>query len=197
MRQKKEEQKNFSVKVKEGYLGCHAYVGSNYKGYKPYAEINKEIKKAFKEKYQNVKISCTGKSFSGGQDCRAVITLNEQEAVETLDKVKEKINKFYDINGYCFQINRYLYNKYEQEAIEYDEAIEKVYNSYIERLKCEWSGRCMNHMDELDQIILKSKTFEMLRDINNMYDSFNYEENNSMVDYFNNMFYKHIELKIC
>ena len=48
--------------------------------------------------------------------------------------------------------------------------------------------------DEVNDLLLKPRAKECVAYLNDLYDSFNYDECNGMVDYFNVMFYKSVEL---
>ena len=71
--------------AKVGYMGGSAWNGCNSDGWKSYAEINKIVKKEFKDKYKGIKVSCRGSSFSGGQECNGMITLNINDAICTYE----------------------------------------------------------------------------------------------------------------
>lgn len=190
------ENLKFNVEVKDGYMGCNAFVGSNYKGYMRFTEINKIVKSEFKKAYKNVKISCRGSSFAGGQDCTATLILNKEQAIKSFEEVKKAIEEYYNKNKFCFQVCRYIYyydNDNDLLNQSYDTQLKYVYDNYIK--SCE-GGRHSNNIDEIDEIILTTEAYNMIKLLNNMYDSFNYTENNGMVDYFDNMFYKNIFIKI-
>ena len=193
-----------SVEIKEGYMGGFAFTGCNYKGYMRYSEINKIVKKEFKAKFPNVKVSCTGSSFSGGQSCDGKIIVNLNDAIYSLDEVREKIEDYYKEHKYCFQVAHFLndwdiknyYNNVECDRYNtsYENQIEVLYNKYINYYK---GGSHMNNgLNEFETLLLKPEVIEMVNYLNALYDSFNDCDNNGMVDYFSNMFYKDVELKL-
>lgn len=190
---------NFNVEMKEGYLGGIAWTGCNYNGYMNYGEINKIVKKAFNTKYKDAgvfyKISCTGKSFSGGQECNGTLTMNLNDAIYSFDEVIENKNKYFNKNHCCFSPTRYL-NMWDCDVYNtpYEEQLKVLYNKYVKRLTS--YGELINKCDELDELILKPLAVNMVNDLNAMYDSFNDYDVNSMVDYFDVMFYKDVKLRV-
>lgn len=179
------------VIIKEGYLGGFAFDGVNYKGYMRYSDINKLVKSAFKKSFPEMRISCTGSSFSGGQECKGKIRATKAEAVRSFEEFKKEVDAFYKEKGYCFQVFHYL-NSWTSEGLSYDEALKTAYDNYISRLS--WGCNCEN-LDELDKMILKPRYYNALVYLNNLYDSFNSCDNNSMVDYFSNLFYKFVKIQ--
>lgn len=178
------------VIIKEGYLGGFAFDGVNYKGYMRYSDINKLVKAAFKKSYPDIRISCTGSSFSGGQECNGKITATKAEAIRSFEEFKKEVEAYYKEKGYCFQVFHYI-NSWDCQDLSYDEALKVAYDNYISRLA--WGLRC-DHLDELDKMILKPRYYKALSYLNDLYDSFNSCDNNSMVDYFDNLFYKGVSL---
>lgn len=179
------------VIVKEGYLGGFAFDGVNYRGYMRYSEINKIVKQAFKKSFPDIRISCTGSSFSGGQECKGRLLAQKSEAVRSFEEFMQKVEAYYKEKGYCFQVFQYI-NTWQAQDLNYNEALKMAYDSYISRLK--WGHSC-EHLDELDKLILKPRYYQALNYLNELYDSFNSCDNNSMVDYFSNLFYKFVYLQ--
>lgn len=181
--------------AKVGYMGGNAWTGCNYKGYMRYSEINKIVKKAFKDKYPNVKVSCTGKSFSGGQECNGTIILKLSDAVYSYDEFVENANK----NGYYPMINSWYYCEDGScvwgEKIDKDTRLKCTYNNYINGITCKYYGERLNHVSDLDKSILKPEVIEMVEYLNALYDSFNDYDINGMVDYFDTLFYKDVEIR--
>lgn len=64
---------------RDGYLGAIEFIGGRYTGYRPYADINKDIradiKRAIKAQHlpADITYSVTGESYSGGQSIRIEI----------------------------------------------------------------------------------------------------------------------------
>lgn len=180
------------VEVKKGYMGCNAYIGRNYKGYMRYSEINKIVKSEFKKRFKDVKVSCKGNSFSGGQECNGTIMMKLNEIVRPYD---EFIKRVEETNYYPKMSGWYIVGKEAVwgEKLSYEERIKATYEGYVSRLN---NRVRINGVDELDKAILTEKAVESVEYLNDLYDSFNYDECNGMVDYFDVMFYKSVEIKV-
>lgn len=177
----------------EGYMGGYGWSGINYNGYMSYAEINKIVKKEFKNKYPQAKVSCRGSSFSGGQECIGTLYIKESD-IKTLEQFRQEINKYYDEKHYCFQVAHYLgwwdcdiYNT------PYDQQVEILYNKMVNLYK---GSHNLRNINEVDEMLLSKEVLEQHKYLNALYDSFNYCDNNSMVDYFDNNFYKFIYIEV-
>lgn len=185
------EELRIGGKVKEGYMGGYAWTGCNYKGYMSYSEINKIVKKAFKNKYPNIKVSCTGKSYSGGQSCSGTITTKLNETIYSYDEFVKNADK----NNYYPIMSTWYYLEDGTckwgEALDTETRMKSTYNSYVKRLM---SGERMTRVGDLDKSIIKPNVIKMVEYLNDLYDSFNDEDINGMVDYFDTLFYKNIEL---
>ena len=179
--------------VKEGYMGGSAWTGVNYKGYMRYSEINKIVKKQFNLKYPNDKVSCKGKSFSGGQECSGTLFIHAAD-VFTLEEFKARAKeKGYYPNAYWYRVGgKDVFH--ESPTLTYDIKLESVYNSYVKTLHG-YSGCIARNIDEFDELILKPQVIEKLKYLNALYDSFNDYDVNGQVDYFDVMFYKFIYLE--
>lgn len=183
--------------ARTGYMGGNEWIGCNYKGYRRYSEINKIVKQAFNAEFKNsgnyYKISCTGSSFSGGQECNGKITMLLKDAVYSLEEFLENANK----NNYCTYVSSWYYINGEAvwgEKLDSETRLRATYSNYINLLSKEW-GVTINGIAEkgLEACILKPQARAMVNALNNMYDSFNYEDINGMVDYFDVMFYKQVQ----
>lgn len=189
-----EEAIKIGGEVKEGYMGGSAWTGINYHGYMRYSEINKIVKKEFKKKYPNDKVSCSGKSFSGGQECNGTLFIHSCDIFtleEFMAKAKEKgyhpRNYWFDYNGECMF--------HENPKLTYDIKLECAYKSYVKTLKG-YSGCIARNIDEFDELVLKPEAIEKLKYLKALYDSFNDYDVNGQVDYFDVMFYESIYVEL-
>lgn len=188
--------------IKEGYMGGIAWTGCNYKGYMRYSEINKIVKKAFLEKYKGTKVSCSGSSFSGGQECVGKIIVKLNDAIYSFEEFRKNIDNYYNEHKYCFQIASYLNEWHIKEYFKdserdfYNTSYEEMLKiAYEKNIKVYKAGCNMDRPSELDKMILKEDVCKKVFYLSALYDSFNDNDNNEMVDYFSNMFYKDIILK--
>lgn len=178
-------------KAEVGYMGGSKWTGVNACGYMRYTEINKMVKKAFKNKYPNIKVSCSGKSFSGGQECCGIVFLPLDEMLVSYDEFKKSDytpswHNWYYIDGECIWG--------ESPKLTNEMRMKATYDNY-KKILSSWSGVSMERADDLDKAILKPSAIEMVEYLNDLYDSFNEYDVNGMVDYFDYNFYKWVHLK--
>lgn len=189
------EELKIGGKAEVGYMGGSKWTGVNATdGYLRYSDINKLVKKAFRMKYPNVEVSCTGSSFSGGQECNGTIYLPLEELIVSYDEFLKTDycpthQGWYEIDGKCIWG--------ESPELTNEMRMKATYDSYKKHL-CDWSGVRINtfHIcDGIDRKILKPKAMEMVEYLNALYDSFNKYDVNGMVDYFDVSFYKDVSIK--
>lgn len=177
-------------KAETGYMGGSKWTGCNSTGrYMSYAEINKIVKSAFKKKYPKAKVSCTGKSFSGGRECCGTVYMKESEILKSYDEFKKsgyfpRLNGWYYINGECIWG--------EDPKLTTEMRLKATYENYK---KCLHNRIYMERASELDKAICKPEILEMAEYLSDLYDSFNSYDVNGMVDYFDVDFYKDIYIK--
>lgn len=189
-----EETVKIGGEFKDGYMGGVAWTGRNYHGYMRYSEINKIVKKAFKAKYPETKVSCTGSSFSGGQECVGTIISKLNETVYSFEEFMARAKeKGYYPNAYWYYVDGECIF-HESPKLTYEIKLESVYKSYVKNL-LSYSGSIERTIDEFDELILKPEIVERLKYLKGLYDSFNDYDVNGQVDYFDVMFYKFIYLK--
>lgn len=189
-----EETIKIGGEFKEGYMGGSAWTGINYRGYMRYSEINKIVKKEFKKKYPNDKVSCTGQSYSGGQSCYGTLFIHRSD-IYTLEEFKANAKEAgYCPNAYWYYIDGQCLS-YESPKLTYEIKLECMYNSYVKNLKG-YSGSISRNIDEFDKLVLKPEAIEKLSYLKALYDSFNDYDVNGMVDYFDVMFYESIYIEL-
>lgn len=187
-----EEEIKIGGKAEVGYMGGSKWTGCNSTGgYMRYSEINKIVKKAFMKKYPETKVSCSGKSFSGGQECNGVVFMKESEILKSYDEfVKSGYcpvwHTWYYIDGKCIWG--------ESPELTNEMRLKATYENYKKCLH-EWCGVRMERADELDKAICKPEILERAAYLNDLYDSFNSYDINGMVDYFDVNFYKDVYVK--
>ena len=177
-------------KAETGYMGGSKWTGCNATGYMRYTEINKIVKKAFKKKYPETKVSCSGKSFSGGQECNGVIFMKLEEILVSYDEFAKSgyspnWSTWYYINGKCIWG--------ESPELTDEMRLKAYYEDYKKRLT--GNGERVERISELDKCILKPAAIKRINYLNALYDSFNAYDVNGMVDYFDVNFYKDVFIK--
>ena len=182
-------------KAEIGYMGGSKWTGINSTNrYMSYAEINKIVKKAFRAKYPETKVSCTGKSFSGGQECNGTIFMDINDILITYEEFLKsdycpRWHTWYYIDGECVWG--------EDPKLTHEMRMKSIYESYKKTLS-RWSGvRITTSLisDSLDKILLKPAAIERIEYLNALYDSFNRYDVNGMVDYFDVDFYKDVSIR--
>ena len=189
-----EETIKIGGKFKDGYMGGVAWTGTNYHGYMRYSDINKIVKKAFKAKYPNDKVSCTGKSFSGGQECNGTLFIHNCDIYTLEEFMKNAKEKGYYPNAYWYYVDGECIF-HENPKLTYEIKLECVYKSYVKNLKG-YSGCIARNIDDFDKLVLKPDVIEKLSYLKGLYDSFNDYDVNGMVDYFDVMFYESIYVEL-
>lgn len=179
-------------KAEVGYMGGSKWTGCNATGgYMRYTEINKIVKKAFRKRYPETKVSCSGKSFSGGQECNGIIYMKLEDMLVSYDEFKASgyspvWHTWYYIDGECIWG--------EDPKLTEEMRLKAVYESYKKSLYG-YCGSNVERISELDKCILKPAAIERINYLNALYDSFNAYDVNGMVDYFDVNFYKDVFIK--
>ena len=184
----------FTVKKSEGYGGCR-WDGSNAHKHLYGADLSKAIREAFKEcKIKGVTVRA--KTYTGGQSITISIKTTEQDFISFEEYKKEcmkrmdfeRFNYYYDENR-----NHYYWTKLydmprEKSEHLYEMAIKNTYETYIK-------GRQLNE-HFFDKYECFSESFKVkLNMIKKVVDSFNYDDSNAMIDYFDRGFYESYEIK--
>ena len=190
----KELEVKIGGKAEIGYMGGSKWTGCNAHGYMRYSEINKIVKAAFKKKYPNVKVSCKGSSFSGGQECNGTIYLPLEEIMISYDEFLKTDyhptwSTWYIIDG------KGIWG--EDPSLTHEMRMKAVYDNYKNCLSSYCGVRVNTYhlADGIDKKILTPKAIELIEYLNDLYDSFNAYDVNGMVDYFDVNFYKDVSIK--
>ena len=178
-------------KAETGYMGGVKWTGASASGYKTYAEINKIVKSAFKKKYPETKVSCTGKSFSGGRECTGAVIMKESEILKPYDEFV-KSGYFPRLNGWYYINGKTIWG--EDPSLTTEMRLKATYEHYKKCLHS-YSGINMERPDELDKAICKPEVLERVVYLNDLYDSLNSYDVNGMVDYFDVDFYKDVYVR--
>ncbi len=181
----------------DGYLGGGGFYGSRSRKHLYGAELSKAIREQFKAeglKGCSVRVS----TYSGGQRIKVTVTAQSSDYndYETFCKFFET-DTFPCLNwldwrgddGEFHQIYRDSY--YELDADEQH----KVYNAVCKEHYSRNTGDINHHNIESERDRFTAAFIEKLKRINSIILSFNYDESNSMVDYFETNFYYDIAVK--
>ncbi len=182
-------------KAETGYMGGSKWTGINSHGYMRYSEINKIVKKAFRQRYPETKVSCTGSSFSGGQECCGTIFLKVDEALVPYEEFAK--SGYYPNSQTWYYIDGEVIWG-ESPKLTLEMKMKSAYESFKKSLSS-YSGVRMSIStvsDSFERKILKPEAIEKIEYLNALYDSFNSYDVNGMVDYFEVDFYKDVSLKL-
>ena len=201
----------YTGEFSDGYLGAIRWDGSNAHKYLYGSSLTKELRAAFKKcGIKGVTVAC--KTYTGGQSLRVTVTPNPGE-VKTLDEYKAETLKYISENTDTINAIRKFntddvrdnetgkwYNVWSEEFLNLPEEekkrllIESIEENY--RSRTEYGLHLQYHDPEKYYEDLFSPTFiKKLKLIKQIVDSFNYNDTNSMVDYFDRGFYEDYYLK--
>ena len=195
----KDPMDDYTITSREGYMGAVAYDGSNSKLNLYGANLTKAIREAFKKcgiKGVTVKMH----SYSGGQSVYFTITPAAGDLVTLEDYIKNSsIQDFARHTWIQDPENNY-------ESIKFDYAVSELPQEELDRLiranakdtyERFTSGGNINEYSVNDEKIFTDQFKAKFHKIRQIVSSFNYDDSNSMVDYFNRGFYEHYKLKAC
>lgn len=185
----KNEKKEHYIIENDGYLGGGGYIGNNYKTW----HSDQELKKLLINDFKKIEIKTTIR-------CKNLIHItvcaDDTWIVSKDEYIKnftfEGINWLYDSDGDMFHINKYYELPSDKRENIKNATAKRYYNN---RLKYNGEIDINKYHIDTDELLTekaKNKLQEMIKIIT----SYNYDESNSMVDYFSTGFYYDIALKI-
>lgn len=187
--------------ISDGYLGATRWDGSNsHKGLFG-AELSKAIRAEFKKcNIKNVTVAC--KTFTGGQEIKISITPAPGD-LKTFEEYAAAKNSCRNFNQFApwDWVHDYTNNK-DVHICDIDKLPEeekaRIYSENIKKYYSEWlAGDVLNlnRGPEVYKDIFTQRFIDKLALIKKIVDSFNYDDSNSMVDYFDRGFYEDYYLK--
>ena len=198
----------YYCETKEGYMGATAWDGNNSRRGLYGANLTKAIRAEFKK--CNIKgVTISQKTYTGGQSVCITVTPTTADILSYDEYYKNKMeHRCYRNLIYQFhdtKTDRWI----ESCDIEYmpEEEQDRLYGLAVKATyKFHTSGCDLNehffHGDETEIFygrsyadIFTPQFLDKLRLVKSIVDSFNYDNSNSMVDYFDRGFYEHYKLK--
>lgn len=159
-----------------------AWEGINYDKHLELKEIAKIIKKELKRIYPDFNFSLTSELYSGGQALHIYLMSGTRSVYESYENALQyayEINAIYEtdngLTDYDIQLNNDK-KKYLKKHIENLESLQ-INQYYIER-----------------EYTLTEEARNMLKTAKLLADSFNYNDSDSMIDYFDTNFYLHLNV---
>jgi len=191
----------------DGYMGATGWKGKNLDFHRDIKDIAKIIRTQFKKKFPGYKISARISRFSGGQSLDVVVWMHTSDLISKNEFVtmyvanpwkyagNQQMMGYYDENGkyqWTYDIDSFFDGMSKEDlsqffATQYDKIIEKYSggsNTYptISYRSAEFAPIPLANSDPLDYL-------------RGLIDSFNYDNSNSMVDYFDVNFYDSLDYK--
>ena len=200
---------NYYCETKDGYMGAYAWDGSNSKKGLYGAELTKAIRAEFKK--CNIKgVSVSKKTYSGGQSVYITITPTTADILSYDEYYKNKmesrccgnlIYQFHDPKTDKWIESRDIeYMQEEERDRLYELAVKATYEYHTSG--CDLNEHFFYGDNDHDVFygrsyadIFTTRFLDKLRLVKEIVDSFNYDNSNSMVDYFDRGFYEHYKLK--
>lgn len=198
--------KDYTTTASAGYMGTVKTTGSKSHKFLYGAELSKEVKKALQEvlspDLKKSQVTTKIKTYTGGQ--HLTITLKLDRAIyaptvsEYADEIKDRVrhNKYNWIwterDGEPVQVFHdayYMMSEEEQKNAEEATARQEIKYNY-EREDVE-----INHYHISDEPMLNDAGRDLVKVANTVILAFNYDDSNSMVDYFDTNFYYDIKIK--
>lgn len=187
---------NYSINTMPGYMGATGYRGSNAFRNLYGADLSKAIREALKaEKVKGVTVKVS--TYTGGQSITLTIKAAPTDYMPIADYLEivglQDFAPFNWIRDPDTGKDVSIYDAYDwplskQEHVKTMLAVEHMRNFRTGKQQ-------LNHyyLDRYNEF--KPEFLEKLRRINQIVTSFNYDESNSMVDYFDCGFYAHWYIK--
>lgn len=177
----------------DGYMGAIGWKGKNVDANLDIKEIAKIIRTQFKKKFPGYKISVRISRFSGGESISANIKIHISDLMPKDEFVSEATyNPFQYVKGYWIGCPRAdgTWEDLNRDSF-YDMSTEDK-EDFFSR----YYDYCIKHYseDKYATINYGHEAIPLLNDapiayVKHLMDSFNYDDSNSMVDYFSTNFY--------
>lgn len=185
---------DFGGTIADGYMGAVAWYGNHSKQYLHGAELSKAIREAFKSAgIKGVSVSC--KTYSGGQSLTITVKTNPSDFVSESEYINNYTVEFSDYWVNTSANTSFSTRDYYEKFTSDDREIARQAAAQYEYKILTQQERSINHYF-LEKYKVGTKEFcEKLRLINRIVKSFNYDDSNGQVDYFDTNFYYTIYTK--
>lgn len=190
----------------DGYMGATGWKGKNYDANLDIKEIAKIVRSQFRKKFPGYKISARISRFSGGQSLDVMIWMHKSDLMpkdEFVQKATQNPWKF--IGGTSVWVSAPDENgklqTYDRDDVFYrwsKEQLADFFSRYYDYFITEYSKSESYYSISYtgaNNTIVPLINDEPLKYVQGLMNSFNYDDSNSMVDYFSVSFYDHISYK--
>ena len=190
----------------DGYMGAVGWKGKNYDFHRDVKDIAKIVRSQFKKKFPGYKISVRISRFSGGQAIDATVWMHTSDLMPKEEFVETAASnpwEFYRPHAWVSYktpdgkrktelAETFFYDKQPEELREffsnvYDDTIAEYSGGSATYPTLNYTGSAYGGIPLVNDAPLKY--------VKGLLDSFNYDDSNSMVDYFSVNFYSDIEYK--
>ena len=190
----------------DGYMGATGWKGKNLDFSRDIKDIAKIIRSQFKKKFPGYKISARISRFSGGQSLDVVVWMHTSDLMSKEDYIQMYVNnpmEFADYNGrmgYIDEIGHYHWvDAYQFFNNKSDDELYQFFSAQYDNTIKEYSEGSNTyptiHYTSAESAPIPLINSEPLDYLRSLIDSFNYDNSNSMVDYFDVNFYDSLEYK--
>ncbi|MBQ5824627.1 MAG: hypothetical protein IIW48_07430 [Clostridia bacterium] len=185
---------DFGGTVSDGYLGATAWNGNHSGKYLHGKELSKAVRESFKiAGVKGVSVSC--KTYAGGQNLTITVKVNSSDFISESEFVA----------NYQVCTSGWIYTSLKGECIHVDEyfgrmTAEEQQKTREVAARCEYQKYTQREQSLNQYYLSEYKMFTpefaaKLQLINRIILSYNYDDSNGMVDYFNTNFYYSIYTK--
>lgn len=195
----------YTTEASDGYMGAIRTDGSQSHRNLYGGDLSKAIKQALQEvltpdiKKSEIRTRC--QSYSGGQNLTITLELDKSKYAPSSEEfkeiIKEKVKHFkiswiwMEKDGQpCEVFKDEYYNLNEEEAQKAQELTAEEYYKFTYNYDVE-----VNHYHIDDEIMLNEEGRNLVKVANRVIKSFNYDDSNSMVDYFDTNFYYTLKIE--
>lgn len=191
-------------KTFDGYMGATGWEGRNYDLNLDIKEIAKIVRSQFRKKFPGYKISARISRFSGGQSLDVVVWMHLSDLMSKEDFVAKAAANPWGI----FRPNDWVSYKDENgrytsklaESFFYDmqrPELEEFFSTYYDDQIAKYSGSDSYSITYTGAVYggIPLTNTAPLDYVQHLMDSFNYDDSNSMVDYFSVNFYDSLAYK--
>jgi hypothetical protein len=198
----------YTGEVSEGYMGAHRWDGSNSRKHLYGADLSAALRAEFKKcNIKGVTVSC--KSYTGGQSIYIKITATNADIIpydEYFAKKMEYINPGQfgywlrdPETGRDYRTNELQYEPEDVQDRVYRAAVKETYELHIKgcdlRENFFFASKTDEEYGRSYTDIFKPHFIEKLQLMKRIVDSYNHDDSNGQVDYFDRGFYESYYLK--
>lgn len=173
---------NTEVNYTDGYLGAVEMTGCNYSLNNDITDINKIVKKQMKKAFPMFKTKTSSKKYSGGQSITFTL-LVDQSYLKSDDELVEVLADHYFRYPGSWNLGRNI-NRYSDF-----EEVKAAVILNLDRLK----EAAFNEYNTFEYFF-NDQAIEALNYAKQLYKSFNHDDSNIMVDYFDRYFYDNYKI---